>query len=248
MTESASGRDRYARIYERNVDVEAAWLAIGARHKVDSIQQLLMLGGVRARSLVELGCGPGAVIAECQRRSLAANFCGIDFSPVAVAFGRLHHPGILFEQRDITNSEPGHEVADVVVVTHVVEHLEHPETVLSKLRNFGRYAVIEVPLEDLLASRVKNRFRDRRGNSAGHVAWFTPSSFRSLLREQPGVRIVAERIYVPSLRFRDIWTFHGWSFAARLKMSLTGNLLPRLLHPLWRRLYLANHAVLCEIE
>jgi trans-aconitate methyltransferase len=181
MSATAScGRDRYADIYREDVDAEAEWLAVGARKKVDSIEELLRSTGVQAGTLVELGCGSGAVIAECQRRELAAHYSGVDFSPEAVDFARAHHPRISFEQLDITQQEPSCGRADVVVLSHVIEHLEAPGAVLSRLPALGKYAVIEVPLEDLPASRIKNLFRDRTKNRAGHVAWFTADSFRHL--------------------------------------------------------------------
>jgi SAM-dependent methyltransferase len=247
LATASCGRDRYAEIYRGDVDAQAGWLALGACNKVDSIEELLRSTGVQVETLVELGCGTGAVIAECQRRKLATHYSGVDFSPQAVDFARARHPGITFERLDITQQKPSCGRADVVVLSHVIEHLEAPGAVLGRLPTLGKYAVIEVPLEDLPASRIKNLFRDRTKNRAAHVAWFTADSFRHLVRSHR-LPILAERIYVPTLSLSDIWTLPAGPLAWKAKMSMTANILPRIARPLWQRFYMAHHAILCDLR
>jgi ubiquinone/menaquinone biosynthesis C-methylase UbiE len=69
-----SGRDFYAAHYQQHMERQAKWLEYGAIEKANSISELIQRNNIRPHSLLELGCGTGAVIVECERRSLAAEF------------------------------------------------------------------------------------------------------------------------------------------------------------------------------
>jgi 2-polyprenyl-3-methyl-5-hydroxy-6-metoxy-1,4-benzoquinol methylase len=245
-----SGKDHFRLLYQNELDAEAEWLRRTAAEKVNSIEILLERRSIRPKTILELGCGIGAVITECQRRSLAKKYIGVDYAAEAIDYLRSTSTGIETFQGDIT--DPAFYVADmcdVVVMSHVLEHLEDPArflTAMKKALKFG-CVVIEVPLEDLVASRIKSIFKNRITNKAGHVQFFTASSFEELLRSN-GLTIVDRRTYVPIL---DMDTVRSLSEKDRLTgprrviKTLTGHYLPRLLYPLWKRLYYAHHAVLC---
>jgi SAM-dependent methyltransferase len=243
-----SGRDYYANIFSTQLDDEAKFLAIGAIEKVNSIEQLLAEQGVRAESVLELGAGSGAIIAELQRRSFARRYIALDYSSAACQYMQEHLSEVDIRCADIVH-EPVRDNVDVVVLSHVLEHLEQPETMLRRLvENVGfDWAVIECPLEDLIASRVKNLFRDRYRNIAGHVQFFTAASLRALVGRH--LDIVRFRHYAP-------WTppeavaFIGRKDRlpepARLVKYLTMHLLPKTLGPLWKHVWLGNYAMLCR--
>ena len=245
-----SGRDHYAGIYEAEVELEAEWLRYGAPYKVDSVQALLGRHGVKPITLLELGCGTGAVITECQRRGLGMEFTGVDYSKDAIAYLKSHSHGIHCLEADIT--DPAFTLNrsfDVVILSHVLEHLEDPlkflQSMIGKVR--FRYLVAEVPLEDLFASRLKNIVRDRECNTAGHVQFFTEKTFRQLLLSADLELKVSMR-YVPTLS-PEVMDFvcrkDGLSKIRTGVRKATGCYIPRLLKPLWQKAYYAHLAVLC---
>jgi predicted TPR repeat methyltransferase len=248
---AVSGRDHYAQIYGSHLETEAEWLRMGAREKADSVEILLARHGIRPASLLELGAGTGAVIQECQRRGIAREYAAIDYSSDATEYLRAHSSGIDVVQADITDpalAAPAKEY-DVVVASHVVEHLEEPERFLAGLRriSFG-HAVIEVPLENLAAGRIKARLWDRTGNRAGHVQFFDVPAFEALLR-RGGLEVVDRRVYAPVQRLENIRFVtrkNRRGTAGLIKAALTGRYLPMLLGPAWRRLYYAHCAVLAR--
>jgi 2-polyprenyl-3-methyl-5-hydroxy-6-metoxy-1,4-benzoquinol methylase len=171
-----SGRDHYAEIYQTELELEAEWLRYGAVGKVDSVETLRDRHGVKPITLLELGCGTGAVITECQRRGLGREFTAVDYSTQAIDYLESHSHGIHCVTADITDPAFTFNYSfDVVILSHVLEHLEDPlkflQSMIAKVR--FRYLVAEVPLEDLLASRIKNLVRDRKRNVAEHVQFFT---------------------------------------------------------------------------
>lgn len=249
--ENVSGKEHYDAIFRSDVESEAEWLRMGAAEKTNSIELLLARNGIEPGTILELGCGTGAVITECHRRRLASAFTAIDYSADAIAYLRARSEGsIRCLVGDITDRDlPLDDHFDVVVLSHVLEHIEEPlpflRSIVRRLR--FRYLVVEVPLEDLLASRIKNYFRDRRLNAAGHVQFFTEPSLIRLLTEA-GLETHDRRRYVPRLS-REAVDFaahrNGLSTLRTWGQRATATFLPAAFGPLWQRYYYAHVAVLC---
>lgn len=243
-----TGAEYYQDLYSRRLGDAAAVLALGARVKVDSIELLLKRNRIVPQSIIELGAGTGAVIGECQRRGLAKDFTAVDYSSDAVGHIRENYPLIKGLTADVTTLQLKGEF-DLVVASHVVEHLEQPQDFLSSLSQMQfSYAVIEVPLEDLAAGKVKSVLRDRRSNLSGHVQFFSRRSFDKLVRDS-GLTIVDYRLYT------DVQHLDNIKFVARTNGSgklrefqtmLVGRYLPKYFPSLMTRFYLANYAVLCK--
>jgi SAM-dependent methyltransferase len=245
-----SGRDYYESLYASELDQEAEWLRRSAAHKVDSVETLLARHSLSAQTIMELGCGTGAVIRECKRRGLARRYIGVDYSPDAIAYLRTSAPEIEAIQADINSPDFSMaEAVDVVVLTHVIEHLDDPHEFLSgTLRKLNfKYMVAEVPLEDLLASRLKNLVRDRRINTTGHVQFFAPSSFERLLTSHE-LKIIDRRRYIPIHSLDTIRFLQAKDGLSRLGVSrmIASSILTRALYPVWARLYYSHYAVLCS--
>jgi SAM-dependent methyltransferase len=247
---SESGRDFYVSLYRNGLEGEAAWLRYGAVEKANSVEWLLRKHRLRPRSLWELGCGTGAIICELQRRGVAQEYTAIDYSPDAINYLKETSSGINCVTADIT--DPSFKIAgdvDVVVLSHVIEHLEDPLSILRSiaLRVHPRHIVVEVPLEDLWFGRFKNLFRDRLVSNTGHVQFYTPSSFRSCI-EEGGWRIIDQRRYIPILSHEIIQFLRKKDnlSEARSAVKTVGSYLSKLTYPLWERTYYAHYAVLCE--
>lgn len=243
---AVSGRDAYAAKYEADLDIQAEWLRLGAEAKADSVVTLM---SEPPHSIVEVGCGTGAVISELRQRGFGRRHYGVDFSAAALAHLSAHNPEISVAAADITiNPDPfGDGPYDLILASHVIEHLERPDEFLRSLREMPhRHAIFEIPLDDLLAHRIKARFRDRTRNAAGHVQFFTPRSFRALI-EANGFRIVGEHTYAPihSSRAIRLAYANGGLLQKGLK-TLTQAFLPRATGPIWRRWYHGHYAVLAK--
>lgn len=244
------GKDHYRLLYQTELEKESEWLRRGAAEKVNSIEILMRSNAIKPKSILELGCGVGAVITECQRRGLATKYIGVDYATEAIEYLRKHSEGIEPLQADIT--DPNFcidDPVDVLVLSHVLEHLENPAIFLEAMKKSVKfsYAVIEVPLEDLIGSRIKSVLRDRTANKAGHVQFFTARTFEHLLMTT-GFKIIGRRTYVPILdreTIRFVSTKDGLARHMHLLKVFTNNYLPRVLNPFWKKLYYAHHAVLC---
>src|SRR5258707_355206 len=117
-----SGRDHYDSLFQNELAREAEWLDRTAKNKADWIEVLLKKKGISCGTLLELGCGTGSVIRECQRRDLARTYIAVDYSETAIEYLRAHSDGIETYVADVTAADfaPGRP-PDVVVLSHVIE-------------------------------------------------------------------------------------------------------------------------------
>jgi len=226
----------------------AQWLKYGANDKCDSIEALIKdLDSDSIGSVLELGAGSGALIAEIKRRGIGNRYYAADYSEVACRYLRENVEGVEVFQIDLTKDSPLGDY-DLVVISHVLEHLEDPALCLDLIcenLNF-KYMIVECPLEKLLISKVKNLFRDQTINAAGHVYFFDKKSFEEILTSR--LKIIKNRLYAPyskreSLKFE--FNKHQWSWIQRLMKSFTMRWGPKYFPLFWKMYWIANHAVLC---
>jgi SAM-dependent methyltransferase len=243
-----SGRDHYDALYQTELAREAEWLDRTAGHKADSIERLLKRNKVECNTLLELGCGTGSVIRECQRRKLAETYIAVDYSETAIKHLSEQTEGIETYVFDVTAADFSFDrLVDVVVLSHVIEHLEEPLAFLQSLRRLNfKYLLSEVPLDDLLMGKLSAlRVKDRAHNLAGHVQFFTASSFRRLLY-QSGMQVIDTRRYLPLLdkaTIRFVCQKNNASQTTYYKMLL-GRYLRMALGPIWACFFSAHYAAL----
>jgi SAM-dependent methyltransferase len=247
---TVSGRDHYDGIFQTQLQEEAEWLDRTSKHKADSIELLLSKHNIECETLVELGCGTGSVIRECQRRNLARSYVAVDYSRTAIDYLAQNSHGIETYVADVMDPSIGlPRSADVVVVSHVIEHLEEPLEFLRSIQRLNfKYLIAEVPLDDLLMGRLSAlRTKDRTQNLAGHVQFFTASSFCRLLRSS-GLAVLGSRRYMPILdptTIQFVCKKNNSSSRTYCKMML-GRWLRVLTGPVWARFLSAHYAVIVK--
>lgn len=120
------------------------------------------LGGVRGRSVLEVGCGRGATLLEFARRG--ANVVGLDYSDEALAICRaLERRNGIAGQATFVNGDamklpfPA-ESFDFVFSVGLIEHFENPSALLAEqyrvLRKCG-FLLVQVPQKYSLYTALK---------------------------------------------------------------------------------------------
>lgn len=246
-----TGRDHYHSKYVNSLERQAEWLRRGAKQKADAISALLNRNGLEPVSIMDIGCGTGAVISELQHREIAGSYYAVDYSVEAIAFIKENLPDVHSMAGDITEVNFtelfGKQEFDLVICSHVLEHLEHPLQFLDALvdLNWGSF-ISEVPLENLVFGRMKGAFQDRSRHPAGHVQFFNKSDFSRLI-SRAGLDIVDTYVYAPFFNRETIKAVYSDCSQVQcfLKMC-TEHYFPRYGSMLWARLYHAHMAVLCH--
>jgi SAM-dependent methyltransferase len=165
------------------------WRALGARSKADHVVTLCARAGLRPNTLVEIGCGDGALLAELAARGVAPVLDGFELSPPAAEIARER--GVarrveVFDGLDIPAEDDAYELA---VVSHVLEHVPEPMSLLREAARVAPAVLIEVPLEDNRSAR-----RDEKREEAariGHIQFFDRAAIHALVRVA-GLTIAAE--------------------------------------------------------
>lgn len=102
-----------------------------------------------ARTVLDLGCGPGEITCELARRMPATRFTGIDHSEQAIAAARanaarLGLTNITFDVADVETYTPPSPV-DVVCMFDAFHHLLAPKAFVERMRSHTRAFVLIEP-------------------------------------------------------------------------------------------------------
>lgn len=155
-------------------------------------------GGLRRpKKVLDYGCGNGVLTYWLWSNGFGEEVLGVDVSSTGVENARssFTKPGLQFELvAELDAIEPAS--FDVVVSSHVLEHIDNPEVALKKITSMAEWMVIEVPLERCLWPELVSRMRrkPRRENPLGHVNFWDKEGFRRFLK-QAGLIVVKDYQY-----------------------------------------------------
>ena len=214
---------------------ELEWRRLGAADKSRSL--LALLAGRPVKSVLEVGCGTGAVLAAVARQGIGSVHCGADMADPeshrdaeASALDLAVYDGVTLPFAD--------RHFDLVFASHVVEHVPDPRALVREMSRVAKNCIyLEVPCE--LHVRT-TRHALQRTLDIGHINAYTPDSFLLLVRTA-GLRVIASKLFDHSLA---VHAFHSTVGKARVKKLLRGALLQA--SPLWAsRVFTFHFGVLC---
>jgi SAM-dependent methyltransferase len=164
------------------------WRAIGARSKAAHVRELCARTKLRPRTLVEIGCGDGALLAAL--RGLAPVFDGFELSAPAAELARRALPDARrIEAFDGSEVPAEDDTYDLAILSHVLEHVPVPLPLLAEATRVAHEVLVEVPLEDNRSARRPAKRAEAA--SIGHLHFFSRASVRGLVAEA-GLEVQAE--------------------------------------------------------
>ncbi len=167
------------------------WRALGARGKAGHAAILCERAGLRPDTVVEIGCGDGALLAELGQRALGRELDGFELSEpaAAIARGRDIPRTRRIEAFDGVRVPAGDASYDLAVVSHVLEHVPEPPALLAEAARVAEWVLVEVPLE---ANRSARRPAKREEAARiGHIQAFDRAAIGALLAGA-GLTVVEE--------------------------------------------------------
>lgn len=151
----------------------------------------------KPRRVLDFGCGNGVLTYWLHCNDFADDILGVDISATGIRNAQTHfaRQGLRYESIDFLD-ESAQVPFDVVVSSHVMEHINEPDVTIQRLKSLAEWMVIEVPLERCMVQdfMAKIRRKPREHNPLGHVNFWTKRSFRQFLQEN-GVMIVRDYQY-----------------------------------------------------
>jgi ubiquinone/menaquinone biosynthesis C-methylase UbiE len=205
---------------------ESEWCRLGAIDKVDNVVRLC--SGVPHASLLDVGAGEGSILGRMAEIGFGETYTAIEVSETGVEAIRSRNLPSLVEclRFDGECIPYGDGEFDLAILSHVVEHVENPRTLLHEARRVARHVFVEVPLEHNL--RLP---RDFSADDLGHINAYTRKTVRRLV-QSCGLEVLDE---IVTNRSRATYEFHGdrlggvkhWSKELALRV------LPALAMSLW---------------
>lgn len=202
MPVSKSLHDKYDGYYGDGSP--SAWREAGARDKADHIVE--MCGHLAPTRVLEIGAGEGAVLARLDELGFAPELHGVEISESGIDAIRGRGIPSLRSVEVFDGYSTSFETRsfDLVYLTHVLEHVEHPRRLLYEAARLAPHVFVEIPLEATPLRSALTR-RDYRENAIGHINFYSAADIRMLVQSS-GFRVCAEKAFVPS---SEVFTFHG---------------------------------------
>jgi SAM-dependent methyltransferase len=211
------------------------WRRLGAFDKVDNIVELC--DDLPHDSILDVGCGDGAVMQLLDERDFGRHYHGLEISKSGIeAVSRKRISRLqdvkLFSGYEIPYPDKSFDLA---VLTHVIEHVEHPRRLLYEAGRVARLVFVEVPMEHTLRLG-----QDYVHDPVGHINFYTDKTIRRLLQTS-GFEVLKQKLADDS---RELLTFqHGRTgllrhFARRLALRTVPNLA--------KNLFVYNSALICQ--
>lgn len=166
----------------------------------------------RVRTVLDIGCGTGVLVDLLVRKGYLAD--GIDSSPAAIEFAKLHRKGRFYLASSDFRSKHRY---DLIVATQLIEHLRNPEAFLLNVKRLLKplgYLYIETP--NLYSWNKKSIWRRRIGGMVGmvdHRICYTSTSLCWLLNNN-GFDIckVFTKTYSPTIFAETVVTLYSGLF------------------------------------
>jgi len=219
----------------------SAWREIGAKAKVNNIEFLLNNRNHDYGKVLEIGCGEGSILKLLSEKYSNWKLYGCDISVNALTIARKREIGNLKELFICHFNFPEDEF-DLIIMTHVLEHVPDPQRMLRKIRRIGKHFMFEVPLEDNI---IAANLRKKPGNYAeqiGHINFFSRNSFRYIL-EQSGFVILKEKTVTPPYY---VSSFYSSGFMEKVKEMFKYMAKRMLLMYGFETRFTYNYALLCK--
>lgn len=186
----------YGNYYEG--DAKKAWYELSAVIKAENI--LEYCSGINVTSVLDIGAGSGAVL----NRLIDGRLAESSGQPGRYAAAEISSSGIetmrkRFEGRPNVSVHPfdgrtlpfPDDSFDLAILSHVVEHVEHPRAALYEARRVAKHVYVEVPLEATFF------IQRQRGNfvwdDTGHINYYNRHTFRRLL-QTAGLKVDREGV------------------------------------------------------
>ena len=185
---SAGLKTSYDNFY---VGKDEQWRLLSAKYKAQNIKDVCRKN--QFSKVLEVGAGDGSILKYLDEWQFAPELYALEISKSGVEqinnrkIGSLRSVQI-FDGYKIPFED---DTFDLVILSHVLEHVEFERMLLREIKRVAKHVVIEVPID----YRYGVDKRMKHFLAYGHINMYTPSSLRFLLQTE-GFEIVTDKISV----------------------------------------------------
>lgn len=168
---------------------DTTWRMLGAAEKAKNITAVCK--SIHPEKVLEVGAGDGSILHFLNEWSFGKELYALEIADTGVDLIKGRALSRLKEVKSFDGYTIPYEddAFDLVILAHVLEHVEHERILLRELKRIAKYIVIEVPLDYRFGvdKRMKH-FLDY-----GHINMYTPTAIRFLLQSE-GLEIVSDQV------------------------------------------------------
>ncbi len=175
----------YQDFYTNN---DVVWRMLGAKYKASNIVEVCQ--SINPKKVLEVGAGDGSILHYLDKWKFGEELYALEIAQSGVdkikerKLNRLKEVNI-FDGYSIPYAD---DSFDLIILAHVLEHVEHERVLIRELKRVAKHIVIEVPKDYRFGvdKRMKH-FLDY-----GHINMYTPTLLRFLLQSE-GLNIVTDK-------------------------------------------------------
>lgn len=185
--------DLYQAYY--STDREREWYEVCAVDKAKNI--LDFCSPLKPHRVLDIGAGNGAVTSRLLDAGLAEEIHAVEISDSGLAelHKRLDGKCEIHKFDGLHLPHPD-DSFDLAILSHVVEHVEHPRLLLYEARRVARHLYVEVPLED--AAFKSNLHGEFVMDTTGHINYYNRHTIKRLMQTS-GWRVLRQEVRITSV-------------------------------------------------
>ncbi len=179
-----SVKEKYAAQYET---MDNQWRYLGGKQKSSNILKLCK--NIKIDSHIDVGAGDGSVIDFLDKANFSNNMYALEISESGIKKIQERNLQSLKEIKLFDGYTIPHKDKSFTLATcsHVIEHVEHPRTLLREIARISEYQYFEVPIDfSFFVDKKIKHYLDY-----GHINIYTPSLFKFLLKSE-GYEVIDE--------------------------------------------------------
>ncbi|MBL4676472.1 MAG: class I SAM-dependent methyltransferase [Mucilaginibacter sp.] len=174
---SGNVKTAYDEFYKKH---DEDWRMLGAKYKAEHIIEVCR--GHQFKNVLEVGAGDGSILKYLSDANFVPEYHAVEISDSGVSHIANRHIKDLASVQifDGYKLPFDDDAFDLILLSHVLEHVEHERLLLREIKRVAGNFVIEVPID--YKTNVDKRIKHFL--AYGHINVYTPTSLRYLLQTE----------------------------------------------------------------
>lgn len=179
-------KSAYDDFYNTN---DVAWRMLGAKYKAQNI--IAVCKSIEPKKVLEVGAGDGSILHYLNEWDFAPELYALEIAQSGVDKIKERNLSKLKEAQTFDGYQIPYadDSFDLIILAHVLEHVEHERVLIRELKRVAKHIVIEVPKD----YRFGVDKRMKHFLAYGHINMYTPTSLRFLLQSE-GLDLVEDKV------------------------------------------------------